>query len=84
MKVERPNAETLTDAEMQELEQLRAMLEQAIADGIVTHDEVANIKAKVKQQKPRYELLSQELSLYRELVTDKVKAGLLTQEGITD
>lgn len=84
MKVERPNATQLTPEETKELEHLRFLIEQAIADGVVTKQESVNIKAMVLGHKPSYELLSQELTMYRELVTNKINAGLLKGENFSD
>ncbi|WP_223342736.1 MULTISPECIES: hypothetical protein [unclassified Synechocystis] len=84
MKVEGPNPQQLTAEEIQELEHLRGLIEQAVANGVVTKEEEFNIKAWALHSKPRYELLSQELAMYRELVTNKINAGLLSGETLTD
>ncbi|WP_322742742.1 hypothetical protein [Synechocystis salina] len=84
MKVERPDSQQLTAEETQELAYLRTLIEQAVADGVVTKEEESNIRARVLDSKPRYELLSQELAMYRELVTNKINAGLLAGEIFTD
>nr|WP_199303514.1 MULTISPECIES: hypothetical protein [unclassified Synechocystis] len=84
VKVERPNSQQLSGEETQELDYLRALIEQAVADGVVTKEEESNIKALALHSKPRYELLSQELAMYRELVTNKINAGLLAGETFAD
>lgn len=84
MKVEHPNSQKLTPEESQELAKLRDLIEKAIADGVVTQDEVSSIRAAALTPKPSYELLSQELALYRELITSKVQAGLLSAELFSD
>ncbi len=84
MKVDRPNAPALTPEETQELNRLRALIETAIADGVVTKDEAATIRTAALNQKPSYELLSQELAMYRELITNKVQAGLLSAEQFSE
>ena len=84
MKVDRPNAKALTPEETQELNRLRTLIETAIADGVVTEDEVSAIHTMALTPKPSYELLSQELAMYRELVTSKVQAGLLVAEQFSD
>ncbi|MBE9176566.1 hypothetical protein IQ225_16880 [Synechocystis salina LEGE 06155] len=84
VKVERPNSQQLTAEETQELAYLRTLIERAVADGVVTKEEESNIRALALHSKPRYELLSQELAMYRELVTNKVNAGLLVGEIFTD
>ncbi|WLT38236.1 hypothetical protein NON20_22535 [Synechocystis sp. B12] len=45
VKVERPNSQQLSGEETQELDYLRALIEQAVADGVVTKEEESNIKA---------------------------------------
>ena len=84
MKVDRPNAPALTPEETQELNRLRALIETAIADGVVTKDEAATIRTAALNQKQSYELLSQELAMYRELITNKVQAGLLSAEQFSE
>jgi uncharacterized membrane protein YebE (DUF533 family) len=84
MKVDHPNAKALTPEETQELNRLRTLIETAIADGVVTEDEVSAIRTMALTPKPSYELLSQELAMYRELVTSKVQAGLLVAEQFSD
>lgn len=83
MNVDRPNSEHLTPQETQELARLRKIIEQAISDGVVTKEEEATIKATALHSKPSYELLSQELALYRELVTNKVNTGLLEKDDFS-
>jgi uncharacterized membrane protein YebE (DUF533 family) len=84
VKVERPDSQQLSAEETQELDYLRALIEQAVADGVVTKEEESNIKALALHSKPRYELLSQELAMYRELITNKINAGLLAGETFTE
>ena len=84
MKVDRPNVQALTPEETKELDRLRTLIETAIADGVVTKDEAAAIRTMALTPKPSYELLSQELAMYRELVTSKVQAGLLSAEQFSD
>ncbi|MBD2655092.1 hypothetical protein H6G45_16685 [Synechocystis sp. FACHB-383] len=84
VKVEGPSPQQLTTEEAQELAYLRTLIEQAVANGVVTKEEESNIRARVLHSKPRYELLSQQLAMYRELVTNKINAGLLAGETFTD
>lgn len=84
VEVERPNSQQLSAEETQELDYLRSLIEQAVADGVVTKEEESNIKALALHSKPRYELLCQELAMYRELVTNKINAGLLAGETFGD
>ncbi|AIE72792.1 hypothetical protein D082_02630 [Synechocystis sp. PCC 6714] len=74
----------MTPEETQELDYLRTLIEQAVANGVVTKEEESNIKSWALHCKPRYELLSQELAMYRELVTNKINAGLLKGESFSD
>lgn len=81
MKVERPNAPELTSEEKKELERLKGIIEIAISDGIISNSEYDNIRNTVLEKNPSPELLYQELELYRQLVTEKVKAGILIAEN---
>jgi uncharacterized membrane protein YebE (DUF533 family) len=81
MKVERPNARELTPEENKELERLQSIIEGAIADGVISNSEYDNIRTSVLEKNPSPELLYQALELYRQLVTEKVKAGVLIAEN---
>jgi uncharacterized membrane protein YebE (DUF533 family) len=81
MKVERPNARKLTPEENKELERLQGIIEIAIADGVISNSEYDNIRTSVLEKNPSPELLYQALELYRQLVTEKVKAGVLIAEN---
>jgi len=81
MKVERPNARDLTPEENKELERLQRIIEGAIADGVISNSEYDNIRNSVLEKNPSSELLYQALELYRQLVTEKVKAGVLIAEN---
>ena len=81
MKVERPNARELTPEEKQELERLQRIIEGAIADGVISNSEYDNIRTSALEKNPSPELLYQALELYRQLVTEKVKAGVLIAEN---
>jgi uncharacterized membrane protein YebE (DUF533 family) len=81
MKVERPNARELTPEENKELERLQRIIEGAIADGVISNSEYDNIRNSVLEKNPSPELLYQALELYRQLVTEKVKAGVLIAEN---
>ncbi|MEO1067816.1 MAG: hypothetical protein AAFW95_01660 [Cyanobacteria bacterium J06638_6] len=71
-------ANELSAEEQQELENLRQIVEQAIADGVLTQDERDAITAAMRADgKVTYE----ELDLVRKLVSDKVAAGELKTEG---
>lgn len=81
MKIERPNAKDPTPEEVRELEKLKAMLERAIADGVITHQEFQALVAEVfAHGKPSADLLYRALELYRKMVTEKVQRGELIGE----
>ena len=80
MQVDRPNSQPLTPEETKELERLRKIVEQAAADGVITKEEAANIKDSALGANPSYELLHQEMKMYRELISQKIDAGLLQEE----
>ncbi len=72
MKMERPNAKPLTPKDLQDLDRLRTMLEQAIADGYVTGDEMNLIKAHIAADG---KVLFEELELCQRLIWDKIQKG---------
>lgn len=74
MKVEHPNANPPTPEERESLEKLKAMIERAIADGIITPDEIAAIKA---QTWADGKVSVEELNLYSSLISEKVRKGEL-------
>lgn len=74
MKIERPNAKELTTAELESLEKLRRLLEQAIADGVMSPSEVAAFKAHTWADG---KITPQELELYQTLVLSKIRRGEL-------
>jgi uncharacterized membrane protein YebE (DUF533 family) len=81
MKVERPNARELTPEENKELARLQGIIEIAIADGVISNSEYDNIRTSALEKNPSPELLYQSLELYRQLVTEKVKEGILIAEN---
>lgn len=72
MKMERPDAKPLSPEEIRDLEKLRIMLEQAIADGRVTAEEMNAIKARINADG---KVLFEELELCQKLVWDKIQQG---------
>jgi polyhydroxyalkanoate synthesis regulator phasin len=81
MKVERHNAKDPTPEEVRELEKLKAMLDRAMADGVITHEEFRSLVDEVfAHGKPSADLLSRALELYRTMVTEKVQRGELIGE----
>jgi uncharacterized membrane protein YebE (DUF533 family) len=74
MKIEDSNPRELTPQEQQELEKLRAIIERAIADGILTRYERDRISAAMRADgKVTYE----ELELARTLMRQKAANGEL-------
>lgn len=72
MKMERPHAQPLSMQELQDLEKLQALIQRAIADGVVTGDEMTAIKA---QMNADGKVLFEELELCQQLIWDKVQKG---------
>lgn len=72
MEITRPNAKPCSPEELKDLEKLRILLEQAIADGVVTGSEMAVIKAQINADG---KVLFEELDLCQQLVWDKIQKG---------
>ena len=71
-------ARELNPGEQQELDNLRQIIEQAIADGVLTQAERNAITAAMRADG---KVTFEELALVRQLVSDKVAAGELKLEG---
>jgi tellurite resistance protein len=71
-------ADELSPEEQQELENLRQVVERAIADGVLTQTERDGIMAVMKSDG---KVTFEELCLVRQLVSDKVASGELQVEG---
>lgn len=72
-----PNGTPLSEADKAELAQLKQLLERAIADGVLTADEMAQIKHQMSADgKVTYE----ELELYRHFVEERIRKGFLVRE----
>ncbi|BCX12527.1 MAG: hypothetical protein KatS3mg067_1465 [Thermosynechococcus sp.] len=72
-----PNGTPLSEADKAELAKLKELLERAIADGVLTADEMGQIKQQIRADgKVTYE----ELELYRQLVEEQIRQGLLVRE----
>ncbi|MEC4815746.1 MAG: hypothetical protein SAK29_21090 [Scytonema sp. PMC 1069.18] len=81
MKIIRPNAKEPTTEEVQELEKLRAMIENAVKDGVLTHQEVQDINlAILAHRELGADWLYREFELYREIITAKMQKGELWYE----
>jgi division protein CdvB (Snf7/Vps24/ESCRT-III family) len=72
MKMERPNTKPLSPEELQDLEKLRSMLEQAIKDGYVSTNEINAVNAKMDADG---KVTFEEISLIQKLVWDKIQSG---------
>jgi uncharacterized membrane protein YebE (DUF533 family) len=77
MKIERPNAAPLTKADLAHLDTLRAIVEDAVADGLVTNDERDYIDRVIWSDG---EATPQELNLVQDLIWSKVQSGDLVLE----
>ncbi|HEY9849089.1 MAG TPA: hypothetical protein V6D28_06505 [Leptolyngbyaceae cyanobacterium] len=74
MKVEHPNAEKPTPEELAQLERLQRAIENAVADGKISRQELDNIRAVTFADR---KVTVAELELYRKLVLDKIEKGEL-------
>jgi uncharacterized membrane protein YebE (DUF533 family) len=74
MEVQRPNVPEPTPEELRNLEKLKAIIERAIADGVISPDEVKAFKT---QAWADGKITPQELNIYQELVLSKIQAGEL-------
>ncbi|WAL59719.1 hypothetical protein [Thermocoleostomius sinensis] len=77
MEIERSDTRPLTLEEQQKFQQLKAIVEKAISDGIITHDELQSIDEKIFSVARDEELTFQELDLVEQLVWSKVREGTL-------
>ncbi|WP_448599004.1 hypothetical protein [Thermoleptolyngbya sp.] len=77
MKVERPNAKPLTREDLENLDHLKAVIEGAIADGVLTADEQDRIRQSINHN----HLVSPEaMELVQTLIWDKLSSGELVQD----
>ncbi|NCQ85734.1 MAG: hypothetical protein GPJ00_15040 [Microcystis aeruginosa W13-18] len=74
MEISRPNQAELTAEEQQELEKLRAIIEQASVDGVITQGERERITLAMRSDG---KVTLEELELVRTLITEKVTKGEL-------
>ncbi len=75
MNIERPNAPQPSPDELQNLDKLKAIIERAIADGVLTRDERDSISAALYADR---KVTPQELDLVRTLIREKITSGELT------
>lgn len=77
MKIERPNAQPPTLEELQDLEKLRVLAEQAAADGCLTRAEIEQIEALMRRDR---KVTFDELELVQKLIYDKIQSGELVYD----
>jgi prefoldin subunit 5 len=77
MEVEHFSTEELSPEEIQQLEELQRIIEAAVSDGRLSHDELEKIKTIAFAHK---KLFPAGLQLYRKLVLDKIDRGELEYE----
>lgn len=82
MKIERPNSKEPTPEEVQELAELQAVIDRAIADGALTHVDSENLRNIIfSHGETTAEQLYRKIELYRSIVTEKVQKGELWCES---
>ena len=77
MKIERPNAVEATPDELRELEKLKTVIENAIADGKLSRQELENIRLTMSAD---HKVTVAELELYRKMVQEKIDKGELVYD----
>ena len=80
MEVSRPNSKPSSPEELKDLETLKALIEKAIADGLLTKDEMESIKAAINADG---KITPQELNLCQQLIWSKIDAGQLDYDWST-
>ena len=74
MEISIPQDKKPTPEELKELEKLKVIIENAIADGKLTEPEFARIKAAIRADN---KVTVEELELVRTLIHDKIASGEL-------
>ncbi|MGK7931458.1 MAG: hypothetical protein AB4041_08485 [Microcystaceae cyanobacterium] len=74
MEVSRPNSKPSSPEELKDLETLRSLIEKAIADGLLSKDEMESIKTAIDADG---KVTPQELNLCQELIWSKIDSGEL-------
>ena len=77
MIIEHPNTTEPTAEEKQQLERLKTVINNAVADGKISRKELDDIRAATFADK---KVTVAELELYRKLVLDKIETGELEYE----
>jgi uncharacterized membrane protein YebE (DUF533 family) len=85
MKIERPQATSLSVVAQKRLDQLEEEIKAAIADGKLSQLEMSSILGRIVRSGVGNEDLSlEELSLYRQMILDKVESGELEIDYYSD
>jgi uncharacterized membrane protein YebE (DUF533 family) len=74
MEVSRPNSKPSSPEELKDLETLKALIDKAIADGLLTKDEMESIKTAMRADG---KITPHELNLCQELIWSKIDSGEL-------
>lgn len=77
MQVEHFSTEDLSPEDLKQLEALKRIIEAAVSDGKLSHDELEHIKSIAFAHK---KILPEGLQLYRKLVLNKIELGELEYE----
>jgi hypothetical protein len=80
MQIERPTARLLNPDEARNLEILKTAIAEAVADGVITADEVNHFKAILTNHRASHEELYQGMVLYNDLIRAKARRGELVIE----
>jgi len=80
MKLDRPQGSSLTQAELDNLDILKALVEGAISDGVLTKAESENIRSMVWADG---KISPEELHIIQNLIWNKIQTGELTIEWTT-
>lgn len=84
MQITRLGTQPPTADDLTALNHLKKLIEQAMADGIVTQDEITRIKSTIMDNGANRtaDQLWREMELYRKLVTEKAAAGELEVQSL--
>ncbi|MDG2615809.1 hypothetical protein P7L53_06075 [Thermoleptolyngbya sichuanensis XZ-Cy5] len=77
MEIERPNAKPLTREDLANLDRLKAVIERAIADGVLTADEQDRIKQIINHD---HIVSPEEMEMVQTLIWDKLSSGELVRD----
>lgn len=74
MKIEKPNSQPPSREELENLDKLKAMIENFVSDGVLSQDEMVRLKAFIRADG---KVSTEELELCRKLIWDKIDSGEL-------